>query len=234
MTLTLDDVVCHFEVGGETIRAVDGVSLTLTRGELVALYGPSGSGKSTLLMIAAGLVAPDAGTVAWDGEPVPRAGAAAARWRREELGIIFQEPFLMAGLPIGRSVGLRLEACGVRPSEAELRGGRLLNDLGLGARVAHRPEQLSTGQRQRAAVAAALSTDPALILADEPTGSLDTRTGADLVALLARLAHHEDRAVLVVTHDPRLLPFADRALTLEDGKLTESAPHFADDSVSES
>lgn len=219
MTLRLDKVVCHYQLGGDTIRAVDGVSLTIARGELVALYGPSGSGKSTLLLIAAGLVAPDAGVVTWDDVPVPHEGRAAARWRRQQLGVVFQLPFLMPGMDIGRSVGLRLEACGVRPSEAERRTGRQLRQLGLGERLTHRPDQLSIGQQQRAAVAAALSTDPPLILADEPTGALDARAGEDLLRLLQRLARDERRAVLVVTHDPRVMRFADRSLALEDGRL---------------
>lgn len=233
MTLKLDQVVCHYHLGGETIRAVDGVSLELARGELVALYGPSGSGKSTLLLIAAGLVEPDAGGVTWDGAAVPRGGRDAARWRREQLGVIFQEPWLIGGLRIGRSVPLRLEACGVPFSEAERRSSRLLRQLGLGARLAHLPEQLSTGQRQRAAVAAALSTDPPLILADEPTGSLDARAGEELIALLQRLAHEERRAVLVVTHDPRVMRFADRSLALEDGRLVPAASLLADDVAAE-
>lgn len=228
MTLNLDQIVCHYRVGGETIRAVDGVSLTLERGELVALYGPSGSGKSTLLLIAAGLVEPDAGEVTWDGRPVPRDAPLAAQWRREQLGVIFQEPWLLGGLAIGRSVALRLEICGVRPSEAQRRGDRLLRQLGLGERLSHLPEQLSTGQRQRAAVAAALLPDPPLILADEPTGSLDARAGAELVELLRRLAHEQGRAVLVVTHDPRIMRFADRSLALEDGCLVPAATLLAE------
>ena len=114
MTLRLEDVARHFRVGGETIRAVDGVSLTLERGELIALYGPSGSGKSTLLLIAAGLELPDRGTVTWDGAPVPTRGRAADRWRRDTLGVVLQHPPLVAGVPLHRSVGLRLEACAVR------------------------------------------------------------------------------------------------------------------------
>lgn len=223
MTLRLDQIVCDYTAAGEVIRAVDSVSLTVERGELVALYGPSGSGKSTLLLVAAGLVEPDGGTVTWDDASIPRRGREAARWRREQLGIVFQVPFLMPGMQIGRSVPLRLEARGVRPSEAERLTDRQLRRLGLGDRLAHRPDQLSTGQQQRAAVAAALSTDPPLILADEPTGSLDARAGENLLRLLQSLAHDDRRAVLVVTHDPRVMRFADRSLALEDGRLL--APH---------
>lgn len=226
MTLKLDDVVCHYRLGGETVRAVDGVSLTIERGELVALYGPSGSGKSTLLLISAGLIDADRGSVLWDGAPVPRHGPAAARWRREVLGAIFQEPRLYPGMPIGLSVGLRLEAGGMAPSIARRRGEALLSRLGLADRIAHRPEHLSTGQRQRAAIATALTTDPQLIVADEPTGNLDTKTGLAVMELLQDLAHEQHRAVLVVTHDPRLAAFADRVLALEDGRLT-TAPPFA-------
>lgn len=219
--LKLDRVVCHFSAAGETVRALDGVSLEIQRGELVALYGPSGSGKSTLLLTAAGLIEPDAGRVTWDDTPVPLRGRAAAEWRREQLGVVFQVPFLLPGMPISRSVPMRLEMAGVRPSEAERRTNRQLRQLGLGERLGHRPEQLSTGQQQRAALAAALATDPPLVLADEPTGSLDARTGETLLSLLRSLASEENRAVLVVTHDPRVMKHADRVLALEDGRLRD-------------
>jgi ABC-type lipoprotein export system ATPase subunit len=223
VTLRLEQVVRHFRVGGETVRAVDDVSLTIGRGELIALYGPSGSGKSTLLLIAAGLEPPDRGTVTWDGESVPLRGRAADRWRRDTLGVVLQQPQLVSGVPLHRSVGLRLEARGVRRSRARLAGVRALRDVGLGDRLAHRPDQLSVGQRQRAAIARALTTDPALILADEPTGSLDSQTSKQIIDLLDALAHDRDRAVLIVTHDPQLAQRADRVLRLEDGQLTEPA-----------
>jgi putative ABC transport system ATP-binding protein len=198
VTLRLERVSRYFSVGGETVRAVDDVSLTIEQGELIALYGPSGSGKSTLLLIAAGLEAPDYGTVTWDGEPVPVRGRAADRWRR-----------------------LRLEARGERRSNARLIGLRALRDVGLGNRVSHRPDQLSVGQRQRAAIARALTTDPALILADEPTGNLDSQSGTEIIDMLDGLAHDHGRAVLIVTHDPQLAQRADRVLRLDDGRLTE-------------
>ena len=228
MTLRLQQVTRHFSVGGETVHAVDGVSLELRRGELIALYGPSGSGKSTLLLIAAGLEAPDRGTVTWDEEPVPLRGRAADRWRRETLGVILQQPQLVEGVPLHRSAGLRLEARGMRRSAARLAGIRALREVGLGQRLAHRPDQLSIGQRQRAAIARALTTDPALILADEPTGNLDSQASAQIVDLLDALAHDRDRAVLIVTHDPQLAQRADRVLRLADGRLTESAPDPVD------
>lgn len=228
MTLRLQHVTRHFSVGGETVHAVDGVSLELRRGELIALYGPSGSGKSTLLLIAAGLEAPDRGTVTWDEEPVPLRGRAADRWRRETLGVILQQPQLVEGVPLHRSAGLRLEARGMRRSAARLAGIRALREVGLGQRLAHRPDQLSIGQRQRAAIARALTTDPALILADEPTGNLDSQASAQIVDLLDALAHDRDRAVLIVTHDPQLAQRADRVLRLADGRLTESAPDPVD------
>jgi putative ABC transport system ATP-binding protein len=228
VTLRLQQVTRHFSVGGETVHAVDGVSLELRRGELIALYGPSGSGKSTLLLIAAGLEAPDRGTVTWDEEPVPLRGRAADRWRRDTLGVILQQPQLVEGVPLHRSAGLRLEARGMRRSAARLAGIRALREVGLGQRLAHRPDQLSIGQRQRAAIARALTTDPALILADEPTGNLDSQASAQIIDLLDVLAHDRDRAVLIVTHDPQLAQRADRVLRLADGRLTESAPDPVD------
>jgi len=227
VTLRLEGVSRCFSAGGEAVRALDAVSLTVARGELVALLGPSGSGKSTLLSVAAGFEPLDAGAVTWDGEPVPRRGAAAARWRRDVLGIVAQEPQLIEGMPIHRSVALRLMAAGVAPGEAERRGVRLLRELGLGDRLTHRPDQLSTGQRQRAALARALSTEPQLVLADEPTGSLDSQAGRELVERLRRLARERRRAVLVATHDQRLVALADRTLTLEDGVLRAAEPFAA-------
>ncbi len=228
MTLQLEGVSRHFTVGGETVRAVDDVSLQIERGELIALYGPSGSGKSTLLLIAAGLEAPDHGTVTWDGEPVPISGRAADRWRRDTLGVILQQPQLVEGVPLHRSAGLRLEARGERRSKARLIGVRALKDVGLEHRIGHRPDQLSVGQRQRAAIARALTTDPALILADEPTGNLDSQSSEHIIELLDQLAHARERAVLIVTHDPQLARHADRVLRLYDGRLTERDADGAD------
>jgi ABC-type lipoprotein export system ATPase subunit len=208
-------------VGGETVHAVDDVSLQIERGELIALYGPSGSGKSTLLLVAAGLEAPDRGTVTWDGASVPLSGRAADRWRRDTLGVILQQPQLVEGVPLHRSAGLRLEARGEPRSKARLIGVRALKEVGLGHRITHRPDQLSVGQRQRAAIARALTTDPALILADEPTGNLDSQSSEQIVSLLDGLAHERGRAVLIVTHDPELARHADRVLRLDDGHLTE-------------
>ena len=229
MTLRLESVSRHFSVGGETVRAVDDVSLQIERGELIALYGPSGSGKSTLLLIAAGLEAPDRGAVTWDGEPVQLSGRGADRWRRETLGVVLQQPQLVEGVPLHRSAGLRLEARGMRRSQARLAGIRALKEVGLGHRLDHRPDQLSIGQRQRAAIARALTTDPSLILADEPTGNLDSHTSGQIIDLLDGLAHERDRAVLIVTHDPQLAHRADRILRLDDGRLTELAEEDADD-----
>jgi ABC-type lipoprotein export system ATPase subunit len=125
------------------------------------------------------------------------------------------------GVPLHRSVGLRLEARGMRRSHARLVGIRALRDVGLGQRLGHRPDQLSVGQRQRAAIARALTTDPQMILADEPTGNLDSHTSAQIIDLLDGLAHERERAVLIVTHDPALAQRADRVLRLEDGRLAE-------------
>ena len=228
MTLRLERVSRHFTVGGEIVRAVDDVTLYVARGQVVALYGPSGSGKSTLLLIAAGLEAPDRGAVTWDGEAVPLSGRGADRWRRDVLGVVLQQPQLVEGVPLHRSAGLRLEARGEARSKARLMGVRALKDVGLGDRLTHRPDQLSVGQRQRAAIARALTTDPALILADEPTGNLDSQSSQQIIELLDGLAHDRGRAVLVVTHDPQLARFADRVLRLDDGRLTELDADGAD------
>ncbi|HTC59239.1 MAG TPA: ABC transporter ATP-binding protein [Solirubrobacteraceae bacterium] len=223
--LQLDEVVKHYRVGdGEIVRAVDGLSLSVTAGELVALYGPSGSGKTTLLMLIAGLLVPDSGYVRVNGRDVSRLSARErAHYRRSELGFIRQSLDLIPGVRADDNAALKLLASTGR-REAQRRVAPLLERLGLNGRAGQRAEQLSMGERQRVMIARALSTGPSLVLADEPTGSLDTDRGREVLRLLSEVCHERDVAVLLVTHDPRAAAFADQVHALRDGRLVEYEP----------
>jgi putative ABC transport system ATP-binding protein len=217
--LELRELSKHFRVGeGEPIRAVDEVSLSLETGELLALYGPSGSGKSTLLMLVAALLRPDSGAVLLDGREISALSEAqAANYRLHELGFISQTADLLAGARVIENAALKLWLSDRR--EAEERVRPLLERLGLGERLMHRSEQLSIGERQRLMIALALSMKPRLVLADEPTGSLDTQRSDEVLALLREVCEEQQVAVLLVTHDPQAAAFADRVLELRDGRL---------------
>jgi putative ABC transport system ATP-binding protein len=220
--LQLNDLVKHYRVGdGELVRAVDGVRLSVGEGELVALYGPSGSGKTTLLMLIAGLLTPDSGSVMVNGREVSSLSERArAHYRRSELGFIRQSLDLIPGVRADDNAALKLFATSGR-REAQRSVGPLLERLGLNGRAVLRAEQLSMGERQRVMIARALSTNPSLVLADEPTGSLDTERGGEVLSLMAEICHEREVAVLLVTHDPRASAFADRVHTLRDGRLVE-------------
>ncbi len=219
--LRLEDVRKHYlGPDGEAIRAVDGVSLTVDGGDLVAIYGPSGSGKSTLLFVAAGIARPDAGRVTFDGHDLAALSRrAAAHHRRNELGFVFQSSRLVPGLSALDNAALKLMADGAGRAEARRRVVPLLDRRGLGPRNAQQAAQLSRGGRQRVALARALSNEPRLVLADEPTGSLDSQRGREVMALLAEICRERRVAVVLVTHDPAGADFADRVLRLRDGRL---------------
>jgi putative ABC transport system ATP-binding protein len=226
--LRLDNVVKHYCVGdGEIVRAVDGVSLSMSAGELVALYGPSGSGKTTLLMLIAGLMIPDSGSVAVNGQEVSTLSERErAHYRRSELGFIRQSLDLIPGVRADDNAALKLLATSGR-RDAQRKVAPLLERLGLDGRLLQRAEQLSMGERQRVMIARALSTEPSLVLADEPTGSLDTDRGREVLTLLADVCHERDMGVLLVTHDPRAAAFADHVHALCDGRLVEYEPDRA-------
>lgn len=225
MTLRLTGVGHDLVDGQRTVHVLHDVSLTVARGELVALLGPSGAGKSTLLTIAAGGVAPTRGTVSWtepDGATLDVAalrGRAQERWRRDRLGFLFQEARLMRGIDAIANVESRLLYCDLPPSRARLRAQRLLVELGLEARMHQPPHRLSGGERRRVALARVLANDPDLLLADEPTVSLDAAAGRLVLDQLTHQANGRGRAVLMVTHDPAAAAAADRCITLRDGLL---------------
>jgi putative ABC transport system ATP-binding protein len=221
--LELRELIKHFPAAdGAPVRAVDGLSLSVASGEFVALYGPSGSGKTTLLMLVAALLRPDAGAVTLDGREISGlSDHDAALFRLHELGFVRQSLNLIPGATAVDNAALKLMGTDVGARVARRRIEPLLGRLGLDERRKHRAEQLSMGERQRVMIARALSTEPKLLLADEPTGSLDTVRGKQVLALLAETCRERNVAVLLVTHDPQAASFADRVFTLRDGRLTD-------------
>ncbi len=222
--LELRELVKQYQVGdGEPVRAVDGVSSTIAAGELVALYGPSGSGKTTLLMVVAALLRPDSGAVLLDGREVSALSEnEGAGYRLREVGIVGAPSDLLAGARAIENASLKLWLTHAR--DAERRIEPLLERLGLGRRMRHRTEQLSMGERQRVLIAQALSTEPKLVLADEPTGNLDTHRSREVLELLSELCRERGAAVLLATHDPLAAAYADRVHELRDGRLQEYRP----------
>ncbi len=222
--LELREVVKHYPSGGgEAVRAVDGVSLTVSPGEFVAMYGPSGSGKTTLLLLAAALIAPEAGSVLFDGRDVSHLSEReGARYRLRDVGFVFQSFHLMPNTSALDNTTIKLTAEGLRLSEARRRARPWLERLGLGNRTEHTPERLSMGERQRVAIARALVNEPRLLLADEPTGNLDSRRGRETLELLRDVCHERAIPGLLVTHDPDARELMDRAYTLRDGRLSDS------------
>lgn len=222
--LELRGLVKHYQLGGgEPIRAVDGVSMTIDAGEFVALYGPSGSGKTTLIELIAGLQAPDAGSVIVGGRDVVRMSRKeAANYRLHQLGMVMQPETLIPGASAVQNASLKLLFTNVRNAKPTIEP--LLGRLGLSGRFKHRTEQLSMGERQRVLIALALSTDPKLCLADEPTASLDTQRTREVLNLLRDLCREREMALLLVTHDPMAADYADRVYELRDGRIGEYRP----------
>lgn len=222
-SLQLRDVVKHYPCGdGEVVRAVDGVSLTISSGEFVALYGPSGSGKTTLLMMAAGLLTPDEGFVLFDGQDIAHCSQReSALYRRRQVGFVFQSFHLVPGASVLENAGLKLLADGWTMEEACRAARPWLERVGLGERAEHDVGNLSMGERQRVAIARALVNEPSLLLTDEPTGNLDSQRGRQTLGLLRELCREREMPVLLVTHDPQAAAFVDRVHTLRDGELTD-------------
>jgi putative ABC transport system ATP-binding protein len=218
--LQLCEVVKHYRSVGETVRAVDGVSLTVSPGELVALYGPSGSGKTTLLLLAAGLLTPDAGSVLFDGRDVARLSASeSSAYRLRDVGLVFQSFHLIAGASALENAAIKLLADGFSLRDAKRAALPWLERVGLGARAAHTPAGLSMGERQRVAIARALVNEPRLLLTDEPTGNLDSKRSREILELLRDICHERQIPGLLVTHDPQAGTFASSVHTLRDGLL---------------
>ncbi|MBS1870590.1 MAG: ABC transporter ATP-binding protein [Actinobacteria bacterium] len=219
-------LVKHYPTaGGEPVRAVDGVSFEVRAGELVAIYGPSGSGKSTLLMLVAAVMRPDSGEILVGGHEISRLGDRdAARYRLHEVGFVSQTFHLISGLSAIDNAIVKLVGSGMRPKHAQQRITPLLARLGVDSQAERAPSELSMGEQQRIAIAKALSTNPSLLLADEPTGNLDTRRSRAVLALLSEVCREQGTAGVLVTHDPEALGYVDRAYTLRDGRLGEHRP----------
>jgi putative ABC transport system ATP-binding protein len=220
--LELEDVVKHYRTGVESVRAVDGVSLDLRAGEMVALLGPSGSGKTTLLLLVATLLKPDLGAVRFcDRELSTLSDGEASDYLLRDVGFIYQSFHLMPRVSALENACRKLLLGGMSLREAQARAVPWLERVGLGDKLERTPGELSGGERQRVAVARALAGEPRLILADEPTGNLDTQRSREVVELLHSLAREQDAGVLLVTHDPEAAAIADRQLMMRDGRLVD-------------
>ena len=226
--LELRELVKHYPaIGGEPVRAVDGVSLKVEPGEMVALYGPSGSGKTTLLLMVATLLQPTSGAVLiGDRDVSSLSEREASHFRLSELGFIRQNFDLLPGVTAIDNAVLKLLKS-MRWRDAHDKIAPLLERLGLGQRLEHRAELLSMGERQRVMIARALSTEPRLLLADEPTGSLDSQRGREVLELLTELCREHQVAIVLVSHDPQAAAYADRVYALRDGKLSDYEPDQA-------
>lgn len=219
--VTAEGVRRDYRVGEEVVHAVRGVDLTIDSGDWVAIVGPSGCGKSTLLNLLGAIDAPTAGRILVKGRDVSGLGdREATRFRLLEIGFIFQRFYLMAALSALENVELPMAEAGVSKRERRERAMELLAYVGLAGRAHHRPSQLSGGEQQRVAIARALANRPALLLADEPTGELDARTGAEIIALLGRL-NQDGTTLVVVTHDEELAQAARRMVHMRDGVIVD-------------
>jgi putative ABC transport system ATP-binding protein len=215
------DLERTYASGHATVAALAGITLGIRRGEFVAVMGPSGSGKSTLLNVVAGLERPTGGTVRVDGEDLAKLDEdALARHRSKRVGMVFQAFNLLPRFRVVENVALPLAFAGVATAERIRRARAMLDRLGMGARAEHRSNELSGGELQRAAVARALIGDPAILLADEPTGNLDSANGAALIALFEEL-HEHGQTVLLVTHDAQIAAHAERTIRMRDGRVVE-------------
>ena len=219
--IQLEGVTRRFE-GRAEVTALDDTSLTIPRGQMVSIVGPSGSGKSTLLNLMGALDRPTAGDIRIDGESLARlSDDGRTRVRRDKIGFIFQFFNLLPTLTCLENVGLPLHLRGWPRKQVVARARELLELVHLSDRLDHLPDQLSGGQRQRVAIARALSIYPPILLADEPTGNLDTRTGQDILALIRDLHSRFDATVVIVTHDPAVAASCERTVTLRDGRIVE-------------
>ncbi|MFB0558585.1 MAG: ABC transporter ATP-binding protein [Candidatus Bathyarchaeia archaeon] len=218
--IELEDLARHYEMGGVTIRALDGVDMQIGRGEYVSIVGPSGSGKTTLFNMIGGLDRPTRGSVYIDGVDISKLDAYELAWLRcRKIGYIFQTFNLIPVLTAMENVSLPTVFAGVPRDEGLERAEKLLASVGLGDRLHHKPTELSAGQQQRVAMARAMANDPAIILADEPTGNLDLNTGMEIIDLLHGLNKTRGMTLIAATHDLKMIKASDRIVWLRDGKI---------------
>jgi putative ABC transport system ATP-binding protein len=219
------DLAKHYTMGQSVVRALDGVTITLEAGEFAGLLGTSGSGKSTLLNLIAGLDHPSSGSLRVFGREIgDMSRAELSGHRRTNVGMIFQSFYLIPTMTAVENVALPMMFAGVARDDREAKARALLEQVGLGGRQAHRPKELSGGEQQRVSIARALANDPQILLADEPTGNLDSRTAQEILSLLQEVNTATRRTVVLVTHDAALASrFVRRTITLLDGKVLAEA-----------
>ena len=222
--VSLHEVRKVYGVGETAVRAIDGVNLSVPAGELVLILGPSGSGKTTLLSLIGGLLRPTSGVVqVADSDLGQLSSTALADFRLRQIGFVFQFFQLFSSLTASENVEMPLRLAGCAARESQQHAEFLLDRFGLGKRLLYRPQNLSGGEKQRVALARALALHPPVIIADEPTGSLDSRNGEEVIRILRQLVDDEQRTVLVASHDQRIIQVATRVLRCEDGHLTPDA-----------
>lgn len=215
----------HYQMGGQVVRALDGVDLEMEAHTFTVVMGPSGSGKSTLLYLLGGLDRATSGEISVDGQRLDLMDEnALALFRRRSMGFVFQSFNLIPSMTALENVAFPMQFAGVATGQRKTQASGLLEQVGLGNRSDHKPTELSGGQQQRVAIARALVNGPSLILADEPTGNLDTSSGAAVMQLLSDL-HRSGRTVFVVTHDPRMTRFATHKIYLLDGRIVSEAEY---------
>jgi len=219
--ITLEDICRSFQVGDEAVHALDHITLEIARGEYVSIMGASGSGKSTLLNMIGLLDRPDSGSYRFNGQELTTLSEESrAVFRRENIGVILQSFHLITRLTAAGNLELPLMLQGVPPSERRARARHIRENLGMGDRVDHLPRELSGGQQQRVAIARAMILEPPLLLADEPTGNLDSRSGREVTALLESL-HDRGMTLIMVTHDAQLGKRAERQIVMRDGCILQ-------------
>ena len=216
----MEDLARFYEMGGVTIKALDGVDLQIGRGEYVSIVGPSGSGKTTLFNMIGGLDRPTRGRVYIDSVDISKLDAYELAWLRcRKIGYIFQTFNLIPVLTAIENVSLPTVFAGIPRNEGLEKAEKLLSSVGLGERLQHRPTELSAGQQQRVAIARAMANDPAIILADEPTGNLDLNTGMEIIDLLHGLNKSRGMTLIAATHDLKMIKASDRIVWMRDGKV---------------
>jgi len=224
--LKLAGITKDYRLGKTFVHALRGLDLTIEQGEIVALMGPSGSGKSTLMHILGALDTPTSGTAAFDGQNLQQLSEnQLVTLRGRKVGFVFQTFNLVPTLSAQKNVELPMIFLGVPKRKRAARAKELLTKVGLADRIRHKPNELSGGERQRVAIARALANDPEIILADEPTGNLDTETGGTILDVLRRLSVDDGRTVVLVTHDPDAVRIANRVIRLRDGRVVEEIAH---------
>ena len=219
--ITMTDITKVYSVGGEEVRALDGANLTIREGEFVSIIGPSGSGKSTLMNIIGCLDVADSGEYILDGQSIEQySEEELAKIRNKKIGFIFQNFNLLSRMSALSNVELPLIYQRIHLNDRKEKAQRALDRVGLSDRSSHKPSELSGGQQQRVAIARALATDPAILLADEPTGNLDSKTGDDIMALFHEL-HRAGDTIVLITHNEEIAKQAQRRIRIMDGRVTE-------------